>query len=279
MSAEPAIPVVAILFLATLIRSAFGFGEALVAVPLLALVIPVEVAAPVAVLVSITGGAHRGGPGLAARPRPQCGRALVLLTLPGIAVGLAALRYVSEPVVKTALAAVIIAFSAYSLFKPHAPRTEERPVGVAVRLRRRSAGRRVRHERSASGDLRFAAQVVAATFSRDVAGLFSAGELGGHGRLLAGGAVDSCGQPVLFDFSASRVTGDLSRAGNQSSPGGAPVLVVCSRRADRGRGDSAGAGDRALYSVSVTLLSVRGWSGLRPFWVARQAAINCAGMM
>ena len=46
--------VLAVIFLATLIRSAFGFGEALVAVPLLALVIPVEVAAPLAVLVSIT---------------------------------------------------------------------------------------------------------------------------------------------------------------------------------------------------------------------------------
>src|SRR5205807_1932105 len=46
--------VLAVLFLATLIRSAFGFGEALVAVPLLALLIPVGVAAPVAVLLSVT---------------------------------------------------------------------------------------------------------------------------------------------------------------------------------------------------------------------------------
>ena len=55
MSTGPAsIPVIAVLFLATLIRSSFGFGEALVAVPLLALLMPVKVAAPVAVLVSIT---------------------------------------------------------------------------------------------------------------------------------------------------------------------------------------------------------------------------------
>ena len=40
------VPVLAIIFVATLIRSAFGFGEALVAVPLLALLMPVEVAAP-----------------------------------------------------------------------------------------------------------------------------------------------------------------------------------------------------------------------------------------
>jgi uncharacterized membrane protein YfcA len=48
------VPILAILFVATLIRSAFGFGEALVAVPLLALLLPVEVAPPLAVLLSIS---------------------------------------------------------------------------------------------------------------------------------------------------------------------------------------------------------------------------------
>lgn len=46
--------VVLVVFFATLIRSAFGFGEALVAVPLLAFRGPVGVAAPLAVLLSIT---------------------------------------------------------------------------------------------------------------------------------------------------------------------------------------------------------------------------------
>jgi len=46
--------VLAVIFVATIVRSTFGFGEALVAVPLLALRIPVSVAAPLAVLVSIT---------------------------------------------------------------------------------------------------------------------------------------------------------------------------------------------------------------------------------
>ena len=48
------VQVLAVLFFATFIRSALGFGEALVAVPLLALAMPVQVAAPLAVLVSIT---------------------------------------------------------------------------------------------------------------------------------------------------------------------------------------------------------------------------------
>jgi uncharacterized membrane protein YfcA len=49
-----AIYVVLVVFFATLIRSVFGFGEALVAVPLLALRLPVKTAAPVAVLFSVT---------------------------------------------------------------------------------------------------------------------------------------------------------------------------------------------------------------------------------
>ena len=104
----------AILFLATVIRSAFGFGEALIAVPLLALVLPVEVAAPVAVLLSITVAAvivaqdwreiHIGSAAW-----------LVLSTLFGIPFGLYILKSVPEVVVKIVLAVVIAAFSTYSL--------------------------------------------------------------------------------------------------------------------------------------------------------------------
>ena len=48
------VEVLVVLTCATLIRSVFGFGEALVAVPLLALIMPIETAAPLATLVSIT---------------------------------------------------------------------------------------------------------------------------------------------------------------------------------------------------------------------------------
>jgi uncharacterized membrane protein YfcA len=43
-----------VVFFARLIRSTFGFVEGLIAVPLLALIIPIEIAAPVAALLSIT---------------------------------------------------------------------------------------------------------------------------------------------------------------------------------------------------------------------------------
>src|SRR5437763_5367559 len=44
--------VMAIVFLSTLTRSAFGFGNAMIAMPLLSLVVPVETAAPLVALVS-----------------------------------------------------------------------------------------------------------------------------------------------------------------------------------------------------------------------------------
>jgi uncharacterized protein len=106
--------VLAVLFLATFIRSALGFGEALVAVPLLALTLPVQVAAPLAVLVSITVAVviviqdwrniHVRSAGW-----------LVLSTLFGIPLGLLLLKTVSESIVKAILGAFIIAFAIYSL--------------------------------------------------------------------------------------------------------------------------------------------------------------------
>ncbi len=106
--------VLVVIFVATLIRSVFGFGEALVAVPLLALRLPVNVAAPLAVLVSITVAAviiaqdwrkiHVSSTGW-----------LLFPTLFGIPLGLLLLTSGNHRLVKAALALVIIAFSAYAL--------------------------------------------------------------------------------------------------------------------------------------------------------------------
>jgi uncharacterized membrane protein YfcA len=106
--------ILGVIFLATLIRSAFGFGEALIAVPLLALFIPVEVAAPLAVLVSIT---VAGVVVVQDWNKVQVRSAgwLMLSTLFGIPLGLLLLKLVAEPVVKTILAVVIIMFSTYCL--------------------------------------------------------------------------------------------------------------------------------------------------------------------
>jgi len=109
--------VVAVLFFATVIRSAFGFGEALVAVPLLALVVPVGIAAPVAVLASITVAlvvVIQDWRHIHVRSAVR----LVVSTLFGIPLGLLVLKTVPEAIVKAALAVVIIGFSIYSLVRP-----------------------------------------------------------------------------------------------------------------------------------------------------------------
>src|SRR6476619_4415566 len=101
--------VLAVIFVATLIRSAFGFGEALVAVPLLALLIPVEVAAPQAVLVSITVAVVVVMEDWHKVQIRSAGR-LIVSTLFGIPLGLLLLTAVAEHVVKMVLAVVLITF-------------------------------------------------------------------------------------------------------------------------------------------------------------------------
>jgi uncharacterized membrane protein YfcA len=106
--------ILVILFLATVIRTALGFGEALVAVPLLALVIPIDVAAPLAVLVSITVAiviiaqdwrkVHLGAASW-----------LVVFTLLGIPFGLWLLSNADANAIKAILALVLVAFSTYCL--------------------------------------------------------------------------------------------------------------------------------------------------------------------
>jgi hypothetical protein len=106
--------VLLVVFFATVIRSAFGFGEALIAVPLLALIIPVGIAAPVAVLLSIT---------IAAVVVVQDWRKihvrstgwLLLPTFVGIPLGVALLTSAHQHAIKIALAIVILAFSGYSV--------------------------------------------------------------------------------------------------------------------------------------------------------------------
>jgi uncharacterized protein len=108
------LPVIAVLFVGTLVRSSLGFGEALISVPLLALMMPVKQAAPIAVLVSITIAllvllqdwrkVHLQGAGL-----------LIASTLFGIPIGLLLLRAAPEAIVKAVLALVIMAFGLHSL--------------------------------------------------------------------------------------------------------------------------------------------------------------------
>jgi uncharacterized protein len=108
------IHVILVIFVATLIRSTFGFGEALIAVPLLALRIPVTIAAPLAVLFSVTvAGVIVIQDWRKIQVRSAAG--LVISSLFGIPLGLLLLTRVNSHLVKMILGLIVAGFSIYSL--------------------------------------------------------------------------------------------------------------------------------------------------------------------
>jgi uncharacterized membrane protein YfcA len=110
----PLLPILAICFVATLTRSTFGFGESLVAVPLLALVIPIDVAVPLSVLMSIL---------IALIVVVQdhehihfaSAKWLIAFALLGIPIGLLILLGLDPYAVKIALGGLVVAYSIYAL--------------------------------------------------------------------------------------------------------------------------------------------------------------------
>ena len=104
----------AILFVSTLIHSTLGFGQALIAMPLLAMVVEIKTATPLVAFVLMT---------IAAVILLQNWRVgdlsaiwrLVLSSCVGIPVGLFVLKGVPEGTMKVFLGIVVILFSLYNL--------------------------------------------------------------------------------------------------------------------------------------------------------------------
>jgi len=114
------VSVVLVMFFAALTRSTFGFGEALVAMPLLALVLDeVKIATALVAINSVANSLLI----LATGPESTDWRGawrLMLASLVGTPVGVYVLIHVPESLVKLLLAAVLIGFSTYSLWRPGA---------------------------------------------------------------------------------------------------------------------------------------------------------------
>ncbi|PIK15127.1 sulfite exporter TauE/SafE family protein [Halobacteriovorax sp. JY17] len=108
-------PILLVIFFASTIRSAFGFGESLIAVPLLTFFIPIEIAVPLSVLLSTT---------IAfismltdfREVHFKSAKNLVFSTLFGIPLGLILLKYGNESQIKVTLGVLIISFSLFLLF-------------------------------------------------------------------------------------------------------------------------------------------------------------------
>jgi uncharacterized membrane protein YfcA len=102
-------------FIASLVRSTLGFGESLVAVPLLLLFLPIETAVPLSVMLSIVIALvvviqdHK-------KIHFESAKWLIIYAILGIPIGILLLLYGSEALVKAGLGILIIVYSLYSLF-------------------------------------------------------------------------------------------------------------------------------------------------------------------
>lgn len=116
----PTLLVIVIIFLSTFTRSALGFGDALIAMPLLVMVVGMKMATPLVALaastiaIMILFGAWR-------KVDVKAAWRLVISSLVGIPIGLFFLNNAPESVVKAVLGFVLIGFGLYNLFAPKLP--------------------------------------------------------------------------------------------------------------------------------------------------------------
>lgn len=111
------VPVVVVLFFSTLVRSTFGFGDALISMPLLSLFLPIQTVAPLVAFVSITTSILIVARDWRAVDWRSAGH-LIFSAAFGIPLGLFWLKRADESLVKLLLAATILSFSLFSLSSP-----------------------------------------------------------------------------------------------------------------------------------------------------------------
>lgn len=107
-------------FIATLVRSTFGFGESLIAVPLLILFLPVEVAVPLSVLLSVLIALIVVIQDHNKIDFPSA-KWLILYAIPGIPIGLLLLLFASNFWVELLLGVLLVSYSLYSLLGKEGP--------------------------------------------------------------------------------------------------------------------------------------------------------------
>jgi len=108
------VQIVLILFISTLIRSTFGFGDSVLAMPLLAVIVDLQLATPLVALIALSISTtilllHWQQVYFKNLLR------LILPTLAGIPIGIIMLRELNESLIKLLLAVVIVLFSIFNL--------------------------------------------------------------------------------------------------------------------------------------------------------------------
>ena len=113
-------PVVAVLCVSALSRGLIGFGNALVAMPLLALFCPIQIASPLVGMANLTGilvilvGNWRS-------VNLKAAWRLILACLVGIPIGLLFLKTADDTIVRFVLGAILIGYGLYNLISPKLP--------------------------------------------------------------------------------------------------------------------------------------------------------------
>jgi uncharacterized protein len=117
---EPVAAAIIILFASTVIRSAVGFGDGLVAMPLLTMAVGIRTASPVVafaastIAITILLGNWR-------KVDLRSAWRLILASLVGIPLGIGLLRVAPESLVKSVLGVVLILYGLYRLIRPVLP--------------------------------------------------------------------------------------------------------------------------------------------------------------
>lgn len=125
--------VIAIMFMYTFVGICAGFGGALTTMPLITLLLPLKMAAPMSVIVGTATALYATW---LSRKETQWKSALVLIlfSFAGIPVGIYALSYLPDYIMKIGLGGFLILYSFYSLFIPRLPVYDKNwiamPIGV-----------------------------------------------------------------------------------------------------------------------------------------------------
>jgi uncharacterized protein len=128
MSTTLILLVIAVVFIGSLMRATFGFGEAVVGMPLLAL-LPLDLHTSISLigLAGLTVALIAVSTGWRHIDRPALIR-LAITTLLGIPVGLVLVLYAPALVITVALGIFLVAYGVYSLAKPMITKTAQRPL-------------------------------------------------------------------------------------------------------------------------------------------------------
>ena len=114
---EPFVIIIIILFFSTLVRSTFGFGDALIAMPLLAMVLSMQIVTPLVALIAFTIAIYIVIQDFKKIEFQNIWK-LIVSSIIGIPIGLIYLKGINEDIIKLVLGILISVFGLYNLFKP-----------------------------------------------------------------------------------------------------------------------------------------------------------------